>query len=188
MRIVFVVLFIILWSFKLVQAQQQVYQSSYFYAGINVNICAIATKIDYTTLFSFKLGYQQKLDNLFSIGPHAEVLFAKHPKDRKAKPSIYIGPSVKLETSRLYADYSTLKDFPDVTVSNAFFYLMPVKPSVLNYDYQNLYRFSTIFRTSHLGNYKFLTGVNLDFQEYDRGILSEDKGSLTVGLDNSYLF
>lgn len=184
----FVVFFIVLYSFKPVLAQQRVYQNSYLYVGLNVNLLSIATKIDYATLFSFKLGYQHKLNELFSAGPHVEVLFARHPKDRKAKPSIYMGPSIKLETSRLYADYSTIKDFPDLTISNAFFYLMPVKPAVLNYDYHKLYRFSTIFRTSHIANYELLMGLNLDFQEYDRGIVSEDRGSLTLGIGSSYAF
>ena len=179
-RIAFVfIVFFLQISFSKAQTS---YSSSFFYVGLNVKILTLLTKTNYTTLFSLNMGYNNSVNHLVALGVQLETLFARNPKDRGARPSFYLGPTAKIETSELSADYNDISDFPKNILSNTFMALFPLKPEMLLYNYGTLYRFSITIRSEEVLFYSVPMSFNLEFQNYNGGILGSEKGNLTLGM------
>ncbi|WP_353136244.1 hypothetical protein [Pseudopedobacter sp.] len=161
---------------------QKPFSPSFFYVGLNVKILTLLTKTNYTTLFSLNMGYNNSVNHLMALGVQFETLFARNPKDRGARPSFYLGPVAKIETSELYTDYNDASDFPKNALSNTFMALFPLKPEMLLYNYGALYRFSTTVRSEEVLFYRIPMSFNVEFQNYNGGILGSEKGNLTLGM------
>jgi len=169
-----------------ITALSQQPQSS-FYLGVNVNVATIFTNTSYKSLFDLRGGYNYQANTFFGVGPQVQVNFVKSPFKKGATPSIYFGASTQMETGRLLE--KSVNPINHTRISNKLTWVLPINPSVNNYEYKDCISFTTSIKNSGFSFYRTSLDLNIDFQRLDLGFVSGLSRIITFssGASNSFI-
>lgn len=143
------------------------YRNGFFYAGFNIKLVTLASATSIKNIMGVRFGYSHKVANNTFAGPVVDALFIKSPINKGARISLFAGPSIDYDVSRI----NKLSGMVNSNyLSTKTSWVFPVNPATSDFTYMDCISLSaSINNDDFYGLNKTSLDLNIDFQKYDIG-------------------
>lgn len=162
------------------------YRKGLFYAGINVRLVTLASGTSIKNIMGVRLGYHHKVTQNTFAGPVIDAMFIKSPVNKGARISLFAGPSIDYDISKL--------DRLTATVNSKYLsartsWVFPINPVTSDFTYMDCISLRvSINDDDFYGLQKTSLDFIIDFQRYDTGFSTGASRMVNISAGTSTTF